>query len=292
MKMERGVLVLAVVLLVAGCTGGNGPTTQTAPGTTTSTSTHEQTAGPTTTTDPATSTAGPTTTREAIPGEHPAVTDGTVDSSTLLGDHLATLRDADSLTVLNNRTGTYVANGTTAFRSSLTNKIDLANTRQHLTVRVYDDDGDLDRHRVQVSNATTTCTGHDETLDCTDTGVDTRRLLGSTVETTSLETLAAPAFTPAGIVEHDGHTLYRYTATEFRTDIDSNTQDELFGDDPTLVDATLLVHPSGRIVQYTITYTTGGDTDQRLALTYRTTAINTTTVDPLRDRRTHLYSNR
>jgi hypothetical protein len=296
MTTELRVLALALVLLVAGCSGGNGAATQPAADTTspdatteptpdgsTATATPGPTDPPTTTTQPATTTPEPTT-QVAVPGEHPAVTDGTLDASTLVGDHIAALRDANSLTVVNDRTGTYVANGTTRFTSTLTNELDLANTRQHLTYRVYDGDDTLQRELVRHSNATTTCTRRDDEYDCTDTGTDTRRLLASTMETTSLETFAAPAFQPDGIVERDGQTLYRYTATSFHADLDQDTRDELFGPDPSLHNATLLVHPGGHIVEYTLTYTTGTDPDQRLTLTYRITSIDTTTVEPLDER--------
>jgi hypothetical protein len=100
------------------------------------------------------------------------------------------------------------------------------------------------------------------------------------METTSLETIGAPDFRADGIAERAGQSLYRYSASAFRTSLDSNTESELYGTNPTLVESTLLVHPNGRIVEYSLTYRTGGESPQELDLTYVTAAINETTFEP------------
>jgi hypothetical protein len=256
--MDRKLVILALAgaLLLAGCSGGSGGTPEASDGT---------------------GTAAP---MEATAGEHPAVTDGRLDVSIILQDHLTVLRGAESFTILNNRTATYVENGSVSGRSVLINKADIANQRQRLESRSFTPDGDIQTELVRFGNATTTCTLRSGESDCSDGGISTRRIMGSTVETTSLETLGAPEFRPDGIADREGQSVYRYSASAFRTSMGSETSAELYGTDPTLVKATLLVHPNGHIVEYSLTYQTGGDTPQELDLTYVTTAINATTFEP------------
>jgi hypothetical protein len=257
MDRKLVVLVVAVALLLAGCSGGNGGAPEAADGT--------EAATP----------------QEATAGEHPAVTEGTVDTSTLVQEHLTVLRGANSFTVLNNRTVTFVDNGSVAGRSVLVNRADVANQRQLQENRVLTPDGDIRDELIRFGNATTTCTLRSGEYECFDGGVSTQRILGSTIETTSLETFGAPDFAPDGIADREGQSLYRYSASAFRTSMDSESESKLFGTDPTLVEATMLVHPSGRIVEYSLTYRTGDEPSQELDLTYATTAINATTFEPL-----------
>lgn len=279
MNTKLGVFVLAVVVLLAGCSGGNGTATEIPDGTETVTpklTDRTETATPT-----PVPTDEPSTPQTAIAGEHPAVTDGTLDISSLVREHLTVLQGAGSFTLLNNRTITYVENGSVSGRTVLVNKADIANQRQRLVKRVFTPDGDIQNELISFRNATTTCTLRSGEAECSDGGVSIQRIIASTMETTSLETVGAPYFRPDGIAEREGQSLYRYSATAFRTSMDSNTMSELYGADPTLMEAILLVHPSGRIVEYSLTYRTGGDAPQELDITYVTTAINATTFEPL-----------
>mgnify|MGYP000515993898 CR=1 FL=1 len=268
MGKKQAALMMTVVLLLAGCSGGNGGATGTPAGTETVTQTPE-------------STGELATPQTAIAGEHPAVTNGTLEISNLVQEHLNFLRGVESFTVLNNRTFSYVENGSVSGRSVLINKGDITNQRQRLEIRAFTRDGDIERELIRYSNATTTCMLRDSESQCSSGGVSTREIIGSTMETTSLETVGAPAFRPDGITNREGQSLYRYSASEFRASLDSNTESELYGANPTLVEATLLVHPTGRIVEYSLTYQTGSETPQELELTYVTEAINATTFEPV-----------
>jgi hypothetical protein len=268
MDTKLGALALVVVLLLAGCSGVNEAATDSPDGTETVTPTPELT-------------DEVTPTQTAITGQHPAITDGTFDVSTLVRGHLTALRGAESFTLLNNRTVTFVENGSVFGRGVLINKADVANQRLRLESRFFTPDGDIQNEQIRFSNATTTCTLRSGEYECSDDGVSTERIIGFTMETTSLETIGAPDFKSDGIAEREGQSLYRYSASAFRTSMDSNTEGELYGPDPTLEEATLLVDPNGRIVEYSLTYRTGGENPQELTLTYVTTAINTTTLEPL-----------
>jgi len=252
------VLVLAGALLLAGCVGGSGDASES---------------------PDATETATPTP-PEATAGEHPAVTESTVDVSTFVRGHLTVLSGLKSFTVLDNRTVTYVENGSVVVRAVQVNKVDMANQRQRVEQRQLAPDVDIPDELILFRNATASCQLRSGEYECGDGGVSTQRLIASTIETTSLETFGAPEFSPDGIVDRDGQSLYRYSASAFRTSMDSTTREELFGADPSLVEATLLVHPSGRIVEYSLTYRTGGEAPQELDLAYTTTAVNVTSVEP------------
>lgn len=265
MDRKLAVLVLVGALLLAGCIGGGGDTS-----------------GATNGTENATTTDDPAPSAKAIAGEHPAVTEGTLNASSLMRDHLVVLRQAESFTVLNNRTFTYVENGSVSARTVLVNKADTANQRQRVENRVFAPDGTIQNEQIRFWNATTTCrrTSYEsEENGCFDGGVSTQRIIANTVETTSLETVGAPKFSPDGIAERESQSLYRYTAAAFRASMDSKTGDELYGADPTLVEATLLVHPNGRIVEYSLTYRTGDETSKEADLTWVTTDINATTFE-------------
>lgn len=282
MKKKLIVLALAVTLLLAGCIGSDGTTSETPQ--------PEAGAGETPATTPTEAGDGetPAATDEGDSGsgqaseldEHPAISDGTLNVSQLVRGHIDALSQSDSFTILNNRTGTYANNGTVQGRTVMTNRVDLANQRQYVERRSVEDDGQARVVEARYGNATTTCLSRGEGFQCRETGVETRQMLGLAIETTSLETVAAPDFSPDGTVERNGQSLYRYSASSFRSQMDSNTESELYGESPTLQSATLLVHPDGRIVSYTLTYQTGGDTPQTLELVYRTGEIDETTVNP------------
>jgi hypothetical protein len=268
-KVAVFVVALTVPLVLAGCIGSDGTASDTPQ--------PEAGAGET----PATTPTGDSGSGQASElDEHPAVSDGTLNVSQLVRGHIDALSQSDSFTILNNRTATYANNGTSQGRSVMTNRVDLANQRQYVERRSVDGDGQVRAVEARYGNATTTCLNSGEGFQCQETGVETREMLGLAIETTSLETVAAPAFSPDGTVERNGQSLYRYSASSFHSPLESNTESELYGEDPSLVTATLLVHPDGRIVSYTLTYRTGGETPQTLELVYRTDGIDDTTVSP------------
>lgn len=278
MNKKLGVLILVLALVLAGCTGSDGTASETP-------SQSDAVAGDTQTTTPTeqSGTEATQASESAAPGEHPAVSDGAVNISQLVGGHLVVLSQSESFTVVNNRTVTYVENGSVQGRTVMINRGDIANQRHHIERRSIDSDGSVRFVETRYANATTTCVNSGEQFQCRDTGVETREIVGLIVETTSLETVAAPDFSPDGAVERNGQSLYRYSASSFRSPIEPETEGELYGDEPSLVTATLLVHPNDRIVEYSLTYQTGGDNPRTLELVYRTSELNETRVTPPQD---------
>jgi hypothetical protein len=262
--------ILAVVVVLAGCTGGGGPATASPPQAESGTGESPASATDTPAPDP------------TLAGGHPAANDGTVNVTRLLGDHLRVLSRSDSFTVGFTRTATYVANGSLRTRGEVVNRASLAAERLRIERRSVRGDGRVEFDEIRYANATTSCLVSGNGVQCGDGGVDPRRIVGLTVETTPLETLAAPAYAADGVVQRNGQSLYRYSASSFRSPLPSGTERELFGEDPSLVDSTLLVHPSGRIVTYTLTYRITAETPQELALAYSTSDVNATTVVPPR----------
>ena len=281
MNRPLAAVILAVVLVLAGCTGGGESPSGTTPETQTGAGDLNATGAPDPTETAATDTPEPTDTpAQAAPGGHPASRDGALNASRLGRDHMLVISRADSFTVVNNRTVTYLENGSVRSRSVVVNRGDLAATSHRIDRRSIGGDGGVRVEETRYENATTSCLVSPSGAECRDAGVGPREIVGLTMETTSLETLAAPDFSPDGIARRDGRSLYRYSATSFRASMPSGTAKELYGADPALETATLLVHPSGRIVSYALTYRLGGETPQELNTTYVTSGIDATTVVP------------
>lgn len=214
-----------------------------------------------------------------LSGEHPYVADGRIDVRALVRAHLEALRRADSFTLTNNATVRYASNDSVATRITDVRRVGLANERLLVERSAATLDGTVQGESGRYDNRTTTCNWDGDEPDCTEGGFDRRQALGFTVETTGLETVAGPAFTPDGTVERDGRMLYRYSATSLRGDLDESTRSEL-GPNATLADATLLVAPDGRIVEYRFAVERGDGNGNRVVLerTYRTRTVNATAV--------------
>lgn len=217
-----------------------------------------------------------------VADDHPYVADGTLDVRALVVAHTDALGRAGSLALTNNGTVRYAANGSLSARITDVRRFDFDARRLSILRRSAAPDGETLGESGQFANATTTCTLFEGEVQCAAGGFDRRQALGLTMETTSLETVAGPAFAPNGTVERDGRSLYRYTATSLRPSLGESVRSEL-GPNPSLRRATLLVAPGGRIVEYRFTLERddgSGETAERVVLqrTYRTSAVNATTV--------------
>jgi hypothetical protein len=214
-----------------------------------------------------------------LTGEHPYVTDDRLDARALVRSHLDALGRSDSFTLTNNATVRYVSNDSVATRIRDIRRVGLASERLLIERFAASPDGTRQGESGQFANGTTTCNWYGDRRSCSDSGFDRQEALGLAVETTGLETVAGPAFAPDGTVERGGQTLYRYSATSLRPDVGESVRSEL-GPNATLRDATLLVAPSGRIVEYRFAVERGNGSGTRVLLerTYRTRAVNATTV--------------
>lgn len=281
MAQKIQVLCVAFLLLVAGCasTGGDGAGSPTDGGVDQTDATVSPSPGAGTGAQNAPGTSRPTATAApTLADDHPYVGNGSLAVARLMRDHVDALRRTVSFTLTNNGTIRHAANRTLRARITDVRRFDLEG--QRLAIRRSSVDADGDRMGVsgRFVNETTTCTVLSSDGDCDDDGFDRRRALGHTVETTSLETLAAPEFRAKGTVRKDGRLCYRYTAGEFRPSLSEDLRSEL-GPNPSLVNATLLVAPDGRIVSYRIAYERDAEGGRALMdRTYRTGAVNATTV--------------
>lgn len=269
MRKALGCLVLA--LLLAGCLGGGGETAEATP--------VESEVPAADTATPAAGTATPDGDREVVPldGDHPHVENGTVNASALVLGHLQRLSAVESYTLGNNGTFEYAANGTAIGTTTRVDHVDLADERLSRVTR-RQAAGEVQRRTVQYGNATHQCTVRRGSLTCDERAFQPGRVIAMAIETTGLETVFGPAFEPDGTVTRDGQGLYRYRATTLRENLSESTVSEL-GSNATLSAATLLVHPSGRIVEYESTRTAGrGDARSQTTVVYTTRDVNATSV--------------
>jgi hypothetical protein len=262
MRRTLATFALALALVLAGCPAGESGTVST---------TDDSPDGT------ATDGVGATQTPVPLADEHPYVADGSLDVSGLLTAHIQRLRSVESYTLGYNLTAAFAANGSDSGSLTRVDNVDLADERAVFLVRQRGSDGEASESG-QYRNATHACSIQQGELACNEAAFDEQRVVALAVETTSLETLGAPDFEADGTVTRDGQGLYRYTATTLREDLPEQTATEL-GTNPALSEATLFVHPSGRIVEYEITYTTGsGDQRQRATFVYTTRDVNATSV--------------
>lgn len=296
--MSRVRVSLAVVglVLLAGCafgsggTGGDTPDDGDVPTPGPATNAGATTSGGTpaaasTMTESETASITPAASGDGTPrhatGDHPFVEPGTLDSRALVRAHLDALSRSDSFLLTNNGTIRYAANGSLVRRIVSIRAVDLADERRSVLLQSIGPDGVVSGGSERFENATTTCTRFDGDVGCQAPGFDRRRAMGDVVEVTSLETVGGPAFEPNGTVRQNKRDLYRYTATSFRSSLSERTRSEL-GPNASLDRATLLVAANGRIVEYRIVYERDQSTAPRVRIdrTYRTLAVNATTVSP------------
>lgn len=283
-------ILLVVLVALAGCTGFLGESdsppdaTETNAGTTDATgidATDGEDGADAGTETPGTEDPGTDAPVRTLAGDHPYVDGDSLDASSLVADHLAALRRADSFTLSNNGSARWAANDTLAVRYVDRRLFDLASQRYSIVRRAIEPGGTVASMSGRYANASAVCTSFADDVQCGDGGFDGQQALGLTVETTGLETIAGPAFSPDGTVERDGQSLYRYSATELRSSLDESTASEL-GSNASLDRTTLLVAPDGRIVEYHFVLERDGGDGARVLLerTYSTRAVNATSVAP------------
>jgi len=264
MRRTFATLALVFALVFAGCSGSGGSGT------------------PSQTTDspdsPDATVEGSTGTPVSLADEHPYRTAGSVNATAMTVAHLQHLQTLDSYTLGNNVTVEYAANGSVAESVTRVDRVDFEDEELARLIRQRGADGEVRRRTVQYRNATHDCSVLNGSLSCGEGEFRERRVISTAIETTTLETVLAPAFEPDGTVTRSGQGLYRYTATTLRDNLTERTRAQL-GTNPDLSEATVLVHPSGRVVEYEITYTSGSDGQRRRGtFIYTTGAVNATSV--------------
>lgn len=261
--------MVALVTVLAGCGGGQSSSPTVAADTATQGVTDTATSGK----------ATPTPTSTATESGPPFVDGGSLNASALARAHFAALLQSGSFTARLNRSVTYARNGSAVGRAAIVSRVDLLNQRERLTKRFFGPNGSLVLEEARFTNESVTCSVGEDGARCRDGNFTRRRLLGLSFESTPPPALGSPAFSANGTVTRNNATLYRYTATSLRSAVPEGFG-TLRGTDPALVEATLLVATTGRIVEYRLTYEAGVDgTRQRWTLVYRTGGIGGTTVE-------------
>lgn len=281
MRRTMAVVGLVTLTILGGCLGPGGAdgqagtnareqTTQTDVGTDTNPSSTAASGG---------SDDGEVTGTSTVAGEHPYMQNGSMSYSTLLRDHVTSLESSGSISMASNRTAYYVANDTLAVRIPQVREMKFDPPEAVFLQRQELPDGTLTREIYRTGERSCireTSTERTPSVECHDTSTSSQRLLGYTVETTSLETLAALSFRPEGTDTRDGQQLYRYRASSLRSGVPA---DQKLGDNVTLDSATLLVSPDGRIVRYEVTYQRASEgTQYRITDVYRTWKPGETSV--------------
>lgn len=271
-------VVLAVLLVLAGCAGGGDGTT-----TDTVTTTAPAVGEDATETSTQETTASPTTTVKQLSGEHPYVEDGILNGSLLLGNHLQALVNSDSYTLKDSITGTNVNNGSVPVTDAVFLKVNGSQERSNGTWLAYQSWRSPDQPTDSYRNDTTHCIRQSETIECYERPFTfgTYRQFGRDMYFLgTVRKINRLQFEPDGIVTRDGQELFRYTATGFTSDLPETGYSEHLTD-VTFVSATVLVTAEGYVYEFTVTVE--GESDYgplRVERTHRVTAMNRTTVDP------------
>lgn len=268
--------LLAVLLVLAGCSGGPTTTTADSPDATTSAPT-----APTTTTDPGT----PDDTRNdsGLSGTHPAVSDGQLNATRLLRGHVESFRPLASFTVEDSSVVRHAGNESLVVTEAERRRFNISAQRVLVERRLTLPNGTVRNQQVRYTNETVTC-AVGETTECSSGGFDPTEALRATTVDTSLATVPAPRFVPNGTTTVNGTDAYRYTADQFRDSIPAPAQAPL-GEDPALRSATVFVSESGQILRYQAVYVGTIDGTRYLTTaTYGVTAVGETSVpSPLSD---------
>jgi hypothetical protein len=261
--------LVAVLLVLAGCSGG--PTTTAADGP------DATTAAPTvpTTTDPGT----PDDPRNdsGLSGTHPAVSDGQLNATRLLRGHIEAFRPLASFTVQDSSVVRHAGNESLVVTEAERRRFNISAQRVLVERRLTLPNGTVRNQQVRYTNETLTC-AVGETTECSSGGFNPSEALQATTVDTSLATVPAPRFVPNGTTTVNGTDAYRYTADRLRDSIPAPAQAPL-GEDPALRSATLFVSESGQILRYQAVYEGTIDGERYLTTaTYGVTAIGETTV--------------
>lgn len=263
--MRRTGILLAVVLLVVvgGCAGISG-------------------GGSNGTNGAASSTDGDAPGGEAtsLDGPHPHTEDDALVVDSLVTGHAETLRSMETFVLTDTVTVTHVSNGSLLTEVTTEKRFDLGAERFRIERRQTDATGAESQLEALYQNATTRCTRRSGSAECGESPFDPDRALGRVVEITSLETVAAPAFSPNGTTTLDGDAVYRFSASSMRADPPEDAVTEL-GRNPTVESATLLVSPDGHVVRYDVRFTVDSDSGRvRLERSYRISPTESGSVSP------------
>lgn len=234
MRRRRLVLALVLVVLLAGCAGLSGDGGSNGSG------------------GPAADTGSASTEGGSLEGPHPHTEGDRLDPRALTSEHLGTLRDEAAFVVTDTTSVGSTENGSVQFRLITDKHVDLAAEQLLVEQRRESDDGTSELGQALYQNATTTCSRTSGSTDCRENDFDSGRALGRAIEITSLETVAAPAFSPDGTTTVDGQAVYRFSASSLRENPPEQALTEL-GQNPELESATLFVSPEGYVVRYDVT---------------------------------------
>ena len=221
----------------------------------------------------------------ATPGEpplaedHPYVTEGRLNASALRRAHHEWMERVDSLAVTNNRTSTYVENGSAISAHVTVGQFDLGDERLRMRDQLLASNGSVGTHLGWFNSETRDCTFADGESSCVEGGFDRGYAYDLATSGTTLGALSAPAFSPDGTTVRGGQRVYRYSATSFRSSVDDSALLPL-GPDPRLRNATLLVAPGGRVVEYRVRLYGDGEGPEILRVhRYGTSGVNETDVE-------------
>ncbi|GAB3679958.1 hypothetical protein GCM10028857_01990 [Salinarchaeum chitinilyticum] len=263
MTRTRTVLALGLLLVLAGCAGFGGTDGDSGPNA--SADVQSPAEDPANGTDSGTdqdangeedSEDGQQTT--SLDGPHPYTSEGSPNVSALVGGHLVTLQDEETFTLTDTATLRNAANGSLQLEVTTEKRFDLAS--EQLLIERWQTEGSGTETKTlgRYQNATTICTQDGDSVDCGPSEFDSGTALGRVVEITTLESVAAPAFSANGTTTVDGQAVYRFSADSIRDDAPEQAITEL-GQNATIESATLLVAPDGHVVRYDVSYAVDGD---------------------------------
>lgn len=216
---------------------------------------------------------------QALAEEHPYVVDGRLNASALRRAHQDWMERVDSFAVTNNRTASYVANGSAISAYVTVGQFDLVDERLRLRDQLLASNGSVRTHLGWFNSETRDCTFAEGEPSCAEGGFDRGYAYDLATSRTTLDALAAPTFSPDGTTVRGGQRVYRYSATSFRSSVDESALVPL-GPDPRLRSATLLVAPGGRVVEYRVRLYGDGEGPEVLRVhRYGTSGVNETAVE-------------
>jgi hypothetical protein len=262
MHRRRLLLALVLVVLLAGCAGFSG-------------------SGGSNGSDGAAADAGSASTGAgSLEGPHPHTDGDLLDPRALTSEHLETIRDEAAFVVTDTTTVQSVEDDSVQVRAITEKHVDLDAERLLVEQRRENQDGTTELGQALYQNATTTCSRFSGSTDCREDGFDSDRAVARAVEVTSLETVAAPAFSPDGTTTVDGQAVYRFSADTLREDPPEQALSEL-GRNPTLEAATLFVSPEGYVVRYDVTATVDDDSGRvTVERSYRVELVEIGSLSP------------
>lgn len=263
MRRSRLVVALVVVVLLAGCAGLSGGDGSNA----------------TTEADASANGNSADGSSTSLEGPHPHTEDDRLDPRTLTAEYLGTLQDVEAF-VVTDTTAIRSDDGSVRARLITEKHVDLGAERVLVEQRRENADGTTEPGQAVYRNATTACSRSTGSTGCRESDFDREQAIGRAVEITSLETVAAPAFSPDGTATVDGEAVYRFSASSLRENPPEQSLSEL-GRNPTLESATLFVSPEGIVVRYDVTATVDDDSGRTsVERSYRVELVESGSVSP------------